>query len=422
MAERRSLAQQPQGGVYAWIAWSLGVLFAVFVFAVQTGYAVTSPRIGDSLGLSAAEIGLVAAFYTWMFAIFQVWAGGLLDILGARRVITSAILTVSAGVFVFAVSQSMAGLFVAQGMLALGACFGFVGAGFIGAGWFGVAKFNVMFGLVQFFVSVVAAFHQNVVSAALEHIGWRQLYVVLGSVGVGLAILFVAVFRDSQESRAEASAQTQGGTIWRTYFSGLLSVARTGRVWLAAISGGFTFSAVLALGVLLAPLVFLAHGESVAASALGSSMVWVGLALGSLLLPPLSDRLRTRKWVIVGGVLGQLCAVLLLSVPSVHNVVALYAVAAFFGFCGAVVMIAFAAAADVVHPSHIGQASALANAVMFIAGGVLLSLPGWIVADRAWDESDLIFGLGPVVIALVIALAVALSMCDTYPSGKARTA
>lgn len=419
MAQRRALADQRQGGLYAWIAWSLGVLFAVFVFAVQTGYAVTSPDVGDSLGLTAAQIGLVAAFYTWVFAIFQVWAGGLLDILGARLVITAAILIVSAGVFIFSISQSLTGLLLAQALLALGACFGFVGAGFIGADWFGVARFSVMFGLVQFFVSVVAAFHQNVVSAVLDHIGWRQLHVYLGSIGVALAVAFVAVFRDSSQRRSARSEHSGVGSFWRSYFAGLGAVATTGRVWLAAVSGGFTFAAVLALGVLLAPVVFLAHGATEVEAALGSSMVWIGLAIGSLVVPWVSERFRTRKRVIALGVLGQIFTLLLLALLPSDQLLLLYFVTLVFGFCGAVVMIAFAAAADVVAPTQIGQASALANAVMFIAGGVLLSVPAWIVADRHWVRTDLMLGLAPVIGALVVALAVAVSMRDTYPRGSA---
>jgi MFS family permease len=52
-----------------------------------------------NLGLTVSQVGLIAATYTWSFAIFQLFSGVLLDRLGARAVLGPAIALVTAGVF-----------------------------------------------------------------------------------------------------------------------------------------------------------------------------------------------------------------------------------------------------------------------------------------------------------------------------------
>ena len=52
------------GSGYAWLVWVLGVLFVILLFAMQTGYAISSPYLQNSIGLKIAEIGIAASIYT----------------------------------------------------------------------------------------------------------------------------------------------------------------------------------------------------------------------------------------------------------------------------------------------------------------------------------------------------------------------
>lgn len=137
------------GGSRAWIVWTIAVVFVVWLFNVQTGYAILNNSVAKSLNLRIDQVGLIAAVYTWVFAICQLFAGALLDKLGSRKVLLPAIALVAIGVFLFAFAQSFEMLLLSQVILALGSCAGFVGAGYVGGMWFGMAKFGIMFGLVQ---------------------------------------------------------------------------------------------------------------------------------------------------------------------------------------------------------------------------------------------------------------------------------
>ena len=60
---------KPLGGIYAWLVWGLATLFVVYLFSVQTGYAVVNSSIQKDVGLTGGQVGTIAATYTWVFAI-----------------------------------------------------------------------------------------------------------------------------------------------------------------------------------------------------------------------------------------------------------------------------------------------------------------------------------------------------------------
>jgi uncharacterized membrane protein YecN with MAPEG domain len=57
------------GGARAWLIWALAVTFVVYYFSFQTGYAIVNSSIQKDIGLSVSQVALVAAVYTWVFAL-----------------------------------------------------------------------------------------------------------------------------------------------------------------------------------------------------------------------------------------------------------------------------------------------------------------------------------------------------------------
>src|SRR5512139_494905 len=156
----------------AWLVWCLAVLFVIYYFSFQTGYAIVNSRVQEDVGLNVSQVAAVAAVYTWLFALCQFFSGALLDRLGAGKIIPVCIALVTAGIFIFANATSYPMLLLSQLVIAIGACSGFVGAGYVGGQWFGMAKFSFMFGLVQFAASFFSAFNQALLSLALASVQW----------------------------------------------------------------------------------------------------------------------------------------------------------------------------------------------------------------------------------------------------------
>lgn len=413
------------GGAYAWWVWILAVTFVVFLFSVQTGYAIVSGNVKDAVGLTVTQVATIAATYTWVFALFQFYGGALLDQLGSRKVIPISIALVTLGVFMFANAKSFEMLLLSQAVLAIGSCTGFVGAGYLGGQWFGMAKFSLMFGLVQVVAAVTSAVSQNAIDFALGAMTYPALFNYVGVFGIGLFVLGVLFIRNP----TPVASASHGGVFGflSAVTRSLFDVGKNPHVLMVSVVGALLFGVLLSLGVVWAPKLLMVRGATESAATLGSSLIWLGLAAGSAVIPWWSDRIRARKRPIIVFSFVQLAAfALLVYAPGLGNTVDL-ALCFIIGFANANHMLAFSSAADVVEPRQIGTSAAIVNGAMFIIGGIMISRPG-VRVDRAIEAGiepgtmDLLqYAALPLIIALALALVLSLAMKESYPaaSGKA---
>jgi MFS family permease len=410
------------GGFRAWWIWILAVIFVVFLFSFQTGYAIVNSSVQSELGISVAQIATIAAVYTWAFAIFQFFGGAALDRLGAGKILPIAITMVTLGIFLFANAKSFEMLLLSQVVIAIGSCVGFVGAGYIGGQWFGMAKFSFMFGLVQMIAALTSAFSQNLIGLALGSMTWRTLFNMTSGFGLVLIVLGFLFIRDPKPVVSDHKAGI--GEFFASVVADMVQVLKIGHIWIASIVGALSFGAMLALGVIWMPKLLMVHGLSEGTAALGASMLWLGLAVGSATVPYWSDRIQKRKLPILFCNAGQLIAFLiLLYVPELDSTIAM-ALCFIFGFCNAAHMLSFSTAADVVRPQQIGTSASIVNGIMFIVGGILMSRPGvriglGIDAGLEPKSLDLAQYAGlPITIALVLAFVIAIVMRETYPAKR----
>jgi MFS family permease len=411
------------GGTRAWLVWALAVAFVVLYFSFQTGYAIVKPNVQKDIGLSAAQVALVAAVYTWVFALCQFFSGALLDRLGVGKIIPISIALVTIGIFVFANAQSYGTLLLSQLIIAVGACSGFVGAGYVGGQWFGMAKFSFMFGLVQFAASFFSAFNQNLLSLALAQFSWRALFNFIGLLGIILFILGALFIRNpTPVTRASESFIEFFAAVAR----GMIEVAKIPHVWVASAFGALCFGVMLGLGVVWAPKLLAVRGFDATIANWSASLLWLGLAAGCVVVPKWSDTVKSRKVPIITCTIVQAAALaLLLYLPHLGMIVAMLLCFA-FGTGNAAHMLAFSTAADTVAPNRIGTSAAIVNGIMFIVGGIMISRPGVRIGfglEAGIEPKSLElaqYAAWPLMLAIVVALAVAFVMRETYPRNVGR--
>lgn len=411
------------GGGMAWWVWTLVVIFVVYLFSFQTGYSIVNSSVQADVGLSIAQVSTIAAVYTWAFAICQFFGGALLDRLGSRKVLPISIALVTLGIFVFANAQSYEMLLLSQIIVAIGSCTGFVGAGYVGGQWFGMAKFSFMFGLVQVVAALTSAFSVNLIGFGLESMTWRTLFNATAVFGILLFVVGLIYIRNP----APVVSDVKGGigNFFGSVLKSLADVAKIGHVWIASLGGALSFGLLLALGVVWMPKLLMVHGMSETSANLGSSLLWLGLAAGSAVVPHWSDVIRRRKLPIILGTAIQALALLgLVFIPGISGPLALV-LCFVLGFANASHMLAFSTAADVVEPRQIGTSAAVVNGIMFILGGILISRPGFRIGvglDQGMEPESLQlaqYASVPLIVAAVGAIVLGLIMKETYPKQKA---
>lgn len=406
------------GGAKAWANWFIAVAMVVWVFNIQTSWAILQGDIKTSLPeISLAQLSLIAAVYTWAFALSQIFSGALLDRLGARRVFLPAILLVVTGTVLYATAQNFAMLLVSQAVIAMGSSVGFVGAGFVGGAWFGMAKFGFMFGLVQVMASLSSGVGQTAFNFALSALSWRQLIGGFAAFGVILLGAALVTFRDPAPVRVDnfSAGAFAGGIV-----SNIAECLKRPQVLLLGVTGALFFGIQIALGVVWMPHLVRAHGVSDTQANLAAAAIWFGMAFGASFVNKWSDLIgyRTRPYFIAGVIkTAALGGVIWLPVNGVTAIV----LAFIFGTFSAAQMLAFTIAGDIVPGRLIGTASSLINGIMFVTSGLLISLPGTMLAGTAETLADYQKPMGILFALSVIGVIIGLFIKESHPLRRKHT-
>lgn len=391
-----------------WLAWGIGVAFVVLVFGYQTGYAIIKGDVASAHSLSAGQIGLIGAAYTWAFALFQLISGSLLDRVGARRIIPIAILLLAAGIAGFATLTSLPLLILTQVVVAAGACFGFVGAGFIGGAWFGMAKYGLMFALVQFIASMSASVNQTVIVSALNSVAWDTLLLLMAATGVVLFLLALVGLRDP-----DGWDQTHGWPKHPGAFVGhvaedVKTVLSMKGMWAVLILGATSFSGMLALGAVWGSDIAVNSGLDYGSSVL--PWLWVGLAVGAPSFAAVSDRLHRRKPLLVASVVVQAALVAFVISSTFESALVVGVLYFLFGFAAGGSMIPFTMVAEFAGTALAGTSAALVNGIQFVGAGLLMLLPGYLQEGGFGDSAS--FYSIPLILA--VSLLATFALPETY--------
>ena len=389
------------GGRMAWWVWILATLFVIYLFNIQTMFSDVQGEIQKTLNLDIRHLTLIAGTYTWAFAIFQFFGGAFLDCFGSRRGMIPAFIFVTAGVFLYGMANDYVTILLAQVLMALGSCCGFVGAGYIGGVWFGMAAYGTMFGYVQTLSSIGSAVQQPIIEALLKHITYQQLFTYIGIIGIVLVILAFIYMRNPQPVPITQNP-------FKIVGHNLIQIFKKPQMWIAAIWGGIIFGLNLALGVVWAPEIFKHYGYE--SGYIGTAVLWLGLAAGSSFWPQWSNRICSRKRPSILGAIMIIVALVLLiyvKMPMWLMCVMMFVI----GMGATAHMLAFSVGGDVAGGPLVGTSSAFLNGIMFIFGGILQNIPSSIEAKGGSFESMFL----PYIVVTVVALIFIFIQKETAP-------
>ena len=111
-----------------WLVWLLAALLFTYAFFHRVAPSVMIDPLMRDLGVGAAVLGNLSAFYFYAYAVLQIPVGMAVDRWGPRRVLTAAAGFCALGSLCFALSESLGWLYLGRLMIGVGSAFGFVGA------------------------------------------------------------------------------------------------------------------------------------------------------------------------------------------------------------------------------------------------------------------------------------------------------
>jgi sugar phosphate permease len=352
--------------------------------------AVISADLMKAFNTSGAELGSLAAMYFYIYTVMQMPAGVLADTLGARITVATGSLVAGAGSIMFGLAATFIGVSVGRALVGLGVSVVFVGLFKSNSVWFRERNYGVISGLTMLLGNIGAIASAGPLAGLLKSYSWRSVFIVLGGVTIGLALLTVLFVRNRPEdlgfpSLREMEGKTSHPVSQQHWWNSLKGVVRTGATWpVLWVDLGMIGSMLGFIGLWAIPFLRDVHGLGRSDAAVYTTTALAGFAVGSMLFGWISDRIGRRKPVIVAGTLLYLAACLMLAfAPWIPGLLGL-ALFALIGFgCGGFI-VTFANAKEVVAPALSGMAVGLVNTGLFFGAAVMQPLFGWAM-DLGWD-------------------------------------
>ena len=348
--------------------------FLCFEMGVQASPNAMAEHLIHDLSLSHSMLGWLSSVYFYSYALMMVPVGLLYDRFRLKHLLLIALITLSAGNFLFAVVHPLWQLAAARFLMGFGSAFAFVGVLVVARDWFPARHFPLLVGVTQLLAAFGAMLGESPVAFLVDHRGWRGTSIIFGLIAAGLMVFILFFVREctknfQQKDPSRPPIKESLGRILRlkqTYWVAFYAFLSWGPITVFAELWGV-------------PYLQQRFGLSNTVAAISPMVVWLMLAFSSPVLGRLIARDVThRRLMQLTVFLAVLGSVVLFYWPglSFRSVVVL---SLFIGIGAAGQILSF----DVVRLNNRPQEFALAtgfNNLGVVFGGALLQpIAGWLI-------------------------------------------
>lgn len=380
---------------------------------------------GLSFAPLIAEFGWTRAQISWGFssvsivgALYAPFVGRVVDRFGPRPSQLCGAVVLGATFMLLSRVQSLAqyyalmALFVSLGSTALGP----IPANSAVAGWF-LRRRGRALGLATAGISMGGVVFVPLAQYLIQHLGWRQAFVTLGAIVMGVAVVPIALFmrkppRELPPEERMPAGSAPGLTYEIEHSVSVRDAVRDPNFWLIAGAFSLTVMGVSATLLHQVPLLIdFGVTPAHAALALGAT-AGVGV-VGKLGFGALLERVEQRR-VIVGCFLAQAAGLLLLPFARVPWVLVLYVLVYGYAMGGNATLQA-TILGECFGRLHYGAIAGRMSPIIVFSQAVAVPLVGYL-RDRTGSY------VPAIVVIEVMTLAAALCISFLRPPGWQRSA
>lgn len=397
--------------------WILGWLLAAMMinYMDRSSLSIAAPHMIDELGLTTADIGLLGTAFSLTYAFFQLPGGWLTDRLGAKPVYVIALGFWSIATSLMAFGHHMWHFMISRVLLGVFEAPVSPTSAKIVSEWFPPRERGAAVGVYDSGSKWGPAVAPPILTFLILGFGWRAMFVILGVLGVIVAIGFWVFYRSPEHDRRVSAAELEHIRAREEDDN-----APTGHIpWLRLFTKPQTWAMVLGfvavvwtlnIFVTFLPLM-LNDIYSVADEALGwyTAIPFAVGGIGGILggwfttrysrmrshLAPLACKRRIAA--VYGGALA-ICSILV-GVTTGHFALQLAAMSLALFFCGALSAVGWSIPADVVTGSRVASLGSIQNFGGYFAGSLSPWLTGVLVTTTGSYLIPFVLGAVVAVIA-----------------------
>jgi len=286
---------------YPWVIISLCAFFLFYKYVLQVSPSVMTKELMGEFHVNGAGLGNLAATFFYAYLVAQLFAGPLLDRFSPRYLTTFAILLCAVGSFAFANTHSLLAAEISRALMGAGTAFATVSYMKMSAMWFRSNQVAFVDGLLATAAMTGALCGQVPLTMLVDHSGWRSSLLYCALFGLVFASLFWLLVKDKNKPSESIPTQPKGSLL---KFSDIRSLLKDKKNWLLTLYSGLAFTPIAVLGGLWGnPFFEVSHHLSNTEAAYFTSLIFIGLAIGSPLFGYFAGRGDSVKVMIVGTII-----------------------------------------------------------------------------------------------------------------------
>jgi MFS family permease len=365
-----------------WVVWGLACLFYFYECLLQVSPSVMSNELMQDFAVTSKTLGILSGIYFYSYAAMQLPVGVLMDYFGPHRLLTIATLVCSISTIAFGMTDNFFMACLARLMIGFGSAFAVVGTMKFAANWFPAQRFALLTGLMVTLGMLGAIGGEAPLALMIDAYGWRHSMIIMGSIGIVLALLIFIIAKDAPENHM---AQTHHLDAEEEHLlSSLWALMKNKQLWLVAAYGGLMYMATpVFCGLWGVPFLMQKMAIAKATAANYISLVFIGWAIASPLWGIYSNRIGLRKPPMYIGCVGALiCSSLFIFAP-IQSSLLMEVLLFVFGICSAGFLPAFSVAKELCNKKYVATGLSFMNMMNMVGIALAQPLIGFVL-DSLW--------------------------------------
>ena len=423
MADNAQLSSFKAITFLPWIVWGLGCLFYFYENLIQVSPSVMSHELMRDFSVTSQTLGILSGIYFYSYAGMQLPGGVMIDYFGPKRLLTIATLVCAIGTILFGMTNSFYMACLARLMIGFGSAFAVVGTMKLATNWFPAERFAFLTGLMVTIGMLGSIGGEAPLAFLVDHFGWRESMIIMGTIGLILAIFIYIVTADVPKvSIVKYPVHHEEEHVIKN----LLELVKNKQLWLVALYGGLMYmSTPVFCGLWGVPFLMLKMSITKTYAANLISLVFIGWVIASPLWGIYSNYVGRRKTPMIIASIGCLISSILFIYMPIGSSDWLVKVALFaFGLFSAAFLPAFSVASEICNRRYVATGLSFMNMMNMIGIALVQPAIGFLL-DKAWTgnmQNDVrIYSLEAyqsslmiLPIAIFIALLIVPFIRETY--------
>lgn len=412
-------------GQLAWIVTLIAALFFFYAFIQLLVPNAINEQLMETFNLDAVGLGWLASMYFWSNALFLFPAGMMLDRFSTKKLILGAMLLCVVGTAIFALAPTVAIAALGRLCVGFGASFCFISSMRIASRWFPPNRMALVTGIVVTMAMLGGFFAQSPMVFLTDALGWRNAMLLNAFIGVVILVAIFFIVQDRPPGSHEKAQADKAQLKSLGFFRSIKLVLLNPNNWLGGIYTALLNLPVFLLGGLwgMRYLVQAHHLTEVQAS-YATSMMFVGVIVGSPLFGWFSDHIGRRCMpMMLGAVLSLVVVLCLMYVPNL-SLTSLIIVFFLIGLVTSSQVLSYPTIAELNPAVLTGTAVSIASTTIMVSGVIFQPFFGKML-EWNWDHTlinnvpvysaqNFNMAMWIMPISFIIGLVIACFIRETY--------